>query len=69
VTYKRLELCQEDSSDSDNWGSLGSMTALLMSIGCLSWWVASMILGPIWLAVRRHEHATLDDSWASGDAL
>jgi hypothetical protein len=69
VIHQGLKRRHEEWSDSDTWGSLRSMSTLLLSIGCLSWWAACWILGLIWLAIRGHERTAVDDSRASGDDL
>jgi hypothetical protein len=69
VIHKGLNRRQEEWSDSETGRSLGSLSTLLLSMGCLSWWAACMILGPIWLAIRGHDRTAVQDGWASGDDL
>jgi hypothetical protein len=44
------------------------MAPLLLVTGTyLLWWALSLILGPLWLALRRQTHEILDDIRSLGD--
>jgi hypothetical protein len=63
VTCQRRRLCEPRRSDDDRSDVLGSKASLLLSIGFLTWGAASVLLGPIWLAMRGHGAFEADGSW------
>ena len=40
---------------------------MLVTATCLLWWTVSLVLSPVWLALRKPEHGLLDDIWSVGD--
>jgi hypothetical protein len=44
-----------------------SAPLLLVTGTCLAWWALSLLLSPVWLAIRKPEHGILDDIWSLGD--
>jgi hypothetical protein len=59
----RDELC-----DWESWDRPGQTVSLVViGAACLAWWAASLTIGPVWLAARRHDRELADDTWPSGD--
>lgn len=57
-----------EPADRDDWTQPGFAVALfLSSLVWVLWWAASLIVGPIRLAIRRQEDTMADEDWGSGD--
>ena len=57
-----------EATDHDPWVQPGATAILLLSsVVWVFWWVASLIVGSIRLAMRRQEDGMADEIWGSGD--
>lgn len=69
MTPKRLTRSVAPLSEWEHPTEPGLAGPLTLVTGtCLLWWAVSLLLSPVWLALRKPEHGILDDICSWGDA-
>lgn len=57
---------RDEASDWDGWDQPGQTASLLLiGAACLGWWAASLVIGPIVLAMEAQRRD--DDTWPLGE--